>query len=94
MKYAVIALLLAAMPALAAPAQTGAPPDEMMQDASIAFQTWSGASTIYIKQMNAFYKAYDAQRAEIAQLKDELAKAKASPPVTAPSPMSTPGPKP
>lgn len=76
-------------PAFAGSALQGGPPDAVMQKSTTAYQTWNGASAMYAEQMSALYNAYDALRAENAQLKDDLAKAKAAPP-PAPAPMSTP----
>jgi len=78
--------------AFAAFQQAGAPLDEIMQDVLTASQGWNATSVQYAKASDTMYKAYGALKAENAQLKDDLAKAKAPPPSPVPTPAPTKSP--
>lgn len=106
MKYAAIALLLTVTPTFAAgpplpPTQQQSPSEKLVQHMTNSFTAWNIANNNLAEDLQAFATAYHNLEGENAQLKDELAKAKA-PPSTAPSsaggagsaPMSTPAPKP
>lgn len=58
-------------------------PDEIVQDATNAFNIWNGSNNNLAKRVDTLAAAYRGLQAENARLKDELAKAKApAPPAT------------
>ena len=58
-------------------------PDEIVQDATNAFSIWNGSNNNLAKRVDTLAAAYRELKTENAQLKDELAKAKApAPPAT------------
>lgn len=102
-KYAAIAFVFAATPALAAAAPQPRAQASLSQqleaakvDLTTAFETFSGTAHSLAKEINGFMAAAEALETENAELKDELARAKAMQsapaPATAPAPAPTPAP--
>ena len=84
MKYSVAGIFLSTS-AFAGPPPTSSAPDEIVQDATNAFNIWTGSNNNLAKRMDTLAAAYRALQTENTQLKDELAKAKAPSPVAPPA---------